>query len=923
MVRSEEFGPSGEANSEGDMHHCLYAGCERSFLQPTQLEDHQVRDHARATPGQPENPTASLRQETFLAASSRKGSYSRLLFHSSQGADIPYDISGEEDYWRSRHASQGSDIPRYVQAPLDILVPGALWSLNGYQPHFGVSPRLDLGTMLPPFAAYPTPGGKRKPACIEDHLSRDASCDSGIYLGSQRKERKIVHHQDLGELKAEGGPKAEAAGDPIFTPEPRCPYLERIGLADDSFMLQNQHMTVTPIWPYDSLSGPREPYEIRRHSFESPTWLSESPPKSHEPYGLRRHSFESQSVTPPSPKYADNCSPLETYEEQYIQPETTDGISRVPLCQETGDLSTRSVYGDNTNQTKNSSGKEVASPKKQLPQPYSHEQLSKWMNLLPSIQRDYAKIMGGNNNGSIQLINENGQGIVAVTCKYPKRVRSKALGKKLDCLGLEIKIQKGDIGTSDQRGNHEWPAINGHHTVQPSSGASLGVSKNEKLEASVSLGGYVKIRKTGSRTWKWYATTSHHLLEDGIDTESDRGESGHSDGSDDDYDGDWDDISEDEDGSIGDGEGVEGVEGGEWRPTNSEVLTPGVRDGALRLEDELPRTFEIQSPSKIYHDRALERLKERKNFVKDFPGLEDLLQLDGAIRDLEKANTFFGKVEESSGLCIEGNKQMDWLLIGSIPRERIGSNDNRDWSSFVEGVPRGSRSQPSSRLAFVSEDKFHSLTSVIHQYYEKHGDRPCPYSRIHGSGCESGLSDGQLLVPPVVVQLNNMSPTTEWTFKPRRNNGLGTFGDSGTWLYTALGELLGQVLGYDPKNDVAFYTPIYLIFDHMKKHIGAEDIQLPTKEDYNQQQFVKPSPILIPSTPRTPRKASTMPVHNPLSLLLTPPEDASDRDTGPTPHPLVCLASEGARAAARPGLVCSCARALNVFGVFGAFAFGV
>jgi hypothetical protein len=232
---------------------------------------------------------------------------------------------------------------------------------------------------------------------------------------------------------------------------------------------------------------------------------------------------------------------------------------------------------------------------------------------------------------------------------------------------------------------------------------------------------------------------------------------------------------------------------------------------------------------------------------------------------------------------------MDWLLIGDIPRERIGSSDSRDWSSYLEGVPRGSRSQPSSRSTFVSKSKFDKLTSAIKLYYDKNLDKYCPFSRIHGSGCESGLSDGQLLVPPVVVQLNNMAPTIEWTFKPRRKNGLGTFGDSGTWLYTATGELLGQVLGYDPRNDVAFYTPIHLIFDHIKKLTEATDLQLPTKEDYDNQQFVKPSPFSIPMTPRTPSTAHMM-----SRSLLTPPEDPPSYGiTGHIMCPLSCPVSEG------------------------------
>jgi hypothetical protein len=403
--------------------------------------------------------------------------------------------------------------------------------------------------------------------------------------------------------------------------------------------------------PCENLQKPHEPDEFGHHSLELPPQpLYENHSlKTHETDRFRRHLPELQNLFSPLAGYVDGCGPLDTLAEQHIQAGAANGISQKLSSQETHGLPSRPEHGSSPKRIKISSGKEVVSPKP-LPQPYSHQQLSLWMGLLPSIQRDYAKIMGPDNNGSIQLLNENGQGLVAVTCQYPKRVRNKALEKKLRCLDLRVKIQKGNIRRSDRCSDYEWPAINGHHTVQPSCGASLGVSKDRDLESSVSLGGYVKLQKPGSEGWHWYATTSHHLLEAEIDG------SVRSDDSDDDcydYDDDEDDRSDEDDGYM---DSDELDEDDEEKPTSSSFLTLGVQDGTLCLDGERPRAFEIQSPSKMYHDSAQERLKERMRFAKH--SLEDPQQLKSAIGDLEKANTFFGKAQESSGLCIEGNKQV-------------------------------------------------------------------------------------------------------------------------------------------------------------------------------------------------------------------------------------------------------------------------
>ncbi len=169
---------------------------------------------------------------------------------------------------------------------------------------------------------------------------------------------------------------------------------------------------------------------------------------------------------------------------------------------------------------------------------------------------------------------------------------------------------------------------------------------------------------------------------------------------------------------------------------------------------------------------------------------------------------------------------MDWLLIGNLTANRIGANTVGDTSPFMEGRQWLRDGATEAETAVISQQDFDDLMSYCS---ELDPNQIGGLSRIHGRGCESGLADGHLSRWPVLATVGGMKPSFEWCFAPRNGVGLGVSGDSGAWIFTETGALLGQILGYNPFTQMTYYTPIWALFDHIKRVTGASEVRLPPK----------------------------------------------------------------------------------------------
>ncbi|KAI9746275.1 MAG: hypothetical protein M1835_002466, partial [Candelina submexicana] len=97
---------------------------------------------------------------------------------------------------------------------------------------------------------------------------------------------------------------------------------------------------------------------------------------------------------------------------------------------------------------------------------------------------------------------------------------------------------------------------------------------------------------------------------------------------------------------------------------------------------------------------------------------------------------------------------------------------------------------------------------------------------IHGIDSERGAGEGRLASHQVGIGLEGTgSLTFEWSFKPRCE--LGMSGDSGTWIFTETGKLLGMIWGFNYLTGMVYYTPIYMVSDHITRVLEAQDMWVP------------------------------------------------------------------------------------------------
>lgn len=176
---------------------------------------------------------------------------------------------------------------------------------------------------------------------------------------------------------------------------------------------------------------------------------------------------------------------------------------------------------------------------------------------------------------------------------------------------------------------------------------------------------------------------------------------------------------------------------------------------------------------------------------------------------------------------------MDWLLIGDIPANRIGCNTPGDVSAYMEGNHNtyGQSQRCWTPSTYVDGPAFDTLMGFSTREWGKPGSQGGYLSRVFGRGSESGLADGFLSPHSSVFYDPEYGSYDAWAFSPRYQYGLGDSGDSGTWIFTAEGKLLGQIISYNRARHITYYTPICKIFNHIKRVTGATEVELLLPDD--------------------------------------------------------------------------------------------
>ncbi len=174
---------------------------------------------------------------------------------------------------------------------------------------------------------------------------------------------------------------------------------------------------------------------------------------------------------------------------------------------------------------------------------------------------------------------------------------------------------------------------------------------------------------------------------------------------------------------------------------------------------------------------------------------------------------------------------MDWMLVNSIPKPRIGFNSSGSALNYMEGSLSSQKSEHWNASKYINKDDFHELMDSTAYTWQGESFQADLLSRIHGRGSETGIADG-FLHPQYSLLWDGKTTTRAWPFYPRARYGLGNRGDSGTWIFTEDGKVLGMITSYNHMAHMTYYTPIHVVFEHIKQVSGATEVRLPTKNDY-------------------------------------------------------------------------------------------
>lgn len=195
-----------------------------------------------------------------------------------------------------------------------------------------------------------------------------------------------------------------------------------------------------------------------------------------------------------------------------------------------------------------------------------------------------------------------------------------------------------------------------------------------------------------------------------------------------------------------------------------------------------------------------------------FPCLED--------RDEDHLDSHsLGYIHASSGIrrvvAADVKHEIDWALIRINDDRLSGRND-------ISHGPSKTKKSKNRRKSGVEPSKIpvaKQISSVA----------PCSsLARLHvqSHGRTSGLQSGRISAAPALVRLHGrQSFSSSWVVE---GGGFGIPGDSGAWIYEAeSGQLCGHVLAWGSQSKTAYMAPMEVLFDDIKKTLGAGTVGLP------------------------------------------------------------------------------------------------
>lgn len=501
------------------------------------------------------------------------------------------------------------------------------------------------------------------------------------------------------------------------------------------------------------------------------------------------------------------------------------------------------------------------------------ECLDQWNNyLMPRISKLLQKALDSSRescSASLMMVGktpETAKTTICIQCTSVEKVRD-CLRKNFRCKkGWGLVVMRGDVRRSgkarrnkrhqrgaQRRSQPPSPEISAYQQ-RPQFGASIGAFRANEHLPPVSFGGAILV------DGKPYGMTVHHMLDAPSDDEDEASEgdgenaqrsAGH--GSDawlpdldaQDSAARWDEmpdrsdvleISDDEsEGSTirPDYVDLETGNGGFWFAGEGES-TPGLEDD-LGSDSDSERSLGVDEDEDDDDDDRVS--------VGDIVGIdpaddEEVYVTQPAIDDVDDnffpcmedrdddhlASHSLGYVHASSGIrrVVTGSlkHEVDWALI-KIRDERlaVGNTIHQDLHQSKKSRKAKQRSIPSASVSRTKPAPSTLLTTVA-------PSSSLGRLAVHCHGRTSGLQSGRISAALALVKLyGRTSFSSSWVVE---GGGFGVPGDSGAWIYDAInGRLCGHVLAWGKQSQTAYMAPMEVLFDDIRRRLGADRVELP------------------------------------------------------------------------------------------------
>ena len=267
----------------------------------------------------------------------------------------------------------------------------------------------------------------------------------------------------------------------------------------------------------------------------------------------------------------------------------------------------------------------------------------------------------------------------------------------------------------------------------------------------------------------------------------------------------------------------------------------GDMDGLPGLEDGFESDSEEENSSDLDDDGD----DEDRASVGDIVGIdpadeEEIYVTQPAIDDVDDdffpcvedrdddhlASHSLGYVHASSGIrrVVIGDvkQEIDWALI-KIRDERlaVGNTIHRRLTESKRSRKAKGRTDPAP--SFAQQASVTNLTAIAPSSTLSRLPVQC-----HGR--TSGLQSGRISPALALVKLHGRTSfSSSWVVE---GGGFGIPGDSGAWIYDPqTGRLCGHVLAWGRQSRTAYMAPMDLLFEDIKRRLGADKVELPGSGD--------------------------------------------------------------------------------------------